>query len=179
MIKWGTCVGKVYLRIVALALLTGVTGCLGIAKKPEIATASASVEAEPKAPDLIIADNLSHQNGVSYFNNREYGLAEKSFREAVERDPKATKSWLGLAATYDRLQRFDMSDRSYRKALTLEPENAAAWNNLGFSYLLRGDLSKANRALKRAHSLDSKDPRIQRNIDLLFAAQQKKAGRDG
>ena len=164
-------VSRVFLRVLALALLTGVTGCLGIGERLD--SAEVTVQAAAAKPDLVVADNLSHQNGVAHFKKREFGLAENAFREAVERDPKATRSWIGLAAAYDRLQRFDMADKAYRKALGLEPESSVAWNNLGFSYLLRGDLSKANRALKRAHSLDNDNPHIQRNIDLLFAAQMK------
>ncbi len=173
MTKWYIGVSRVSLRILALTLLTGVTGCLG--KGERLGSAEVSVQAAAAKPDLIVADNLSHHTGVAHFRKREYGLAENAFREAVERDPKATRSWIGLAAAYDRLQRFDMADKAYRKALALEPESSAAWNNLGFSYLLRGNLSKANRALKRAHTLDGANPRIQRNIDLLFAAQQKQA----
>jgi Flp pilus assembly protein TadD len=130
-------------------------------------------------PIAAVTETPPHEVGVLQFRNGEYGLAERSFRDAVERNPADTKSWLGLAASYDRLQRFDMADKAYGKAVELEPGNAAAWNNLGFSYLLRGDLRGASRALKRALELDGSDPQIQRNVDLLYEARRgsrEKAG---
>lgn len=139
-----------------------------------------SVEADIRAPAIAAATETSpHAVGVYQFRKGQYGLAERSFRDAVEQNPTDTKSWLGLAASYDRLQRFDMADKAYKKAIELEPHNAAVWNNLGFSHLLRGDLRNASRALKRALELDGSDPQIQHNVDLLYAAQrgpQDKAG---
>lgn len=132
-----------------------------------------SVEADVEASAIAaVTQTNPHEVGVVQFRNGEYGLAERSFRDAVEQNPADTKSWLGLAASYDRLKRFDMADKAYSRAVELEPGNAVAWNNLGFSYLLRGDLNGASRALKRALELDGTDPQIQRNVDLLYAARR-------
>lgn len=132
-----------------------------------------SVEADVRAPAVAaVTETSPHEVGVVQFRNGEYGLAERSFRDAVVQNPADTKSWLGLAASYDRLKRFDMADQAYSKAIELEPGNAATWNNLGFSYLLRGDLRGASRALKRALELDGSDPQIQHNVDLLYAARR-------
>lgn len=170
------CIGvsRVFLRVIALALLTSATGCLGIGEGS--GTTEISVQAAA-APGLSATDNSSHQIGVAHFRKREFGLAENAFRKAIAHDPRATRSWIGLAASYDRLQRFDMADKAYRKALGLEPESSVVWNNLGYSYLLRGDIPRAGRALKRAHSLDNDNPQIQNNINLLFVARQKQVNK--
>jgi Flp pilus assembly protein TadD len=165
------------LRSGALILVATAAGC---AVSEPNGQDIVSVEADVRAPAIAAVTQTSpHEVGVVQFRNGEYGLAERAFRDAVEQNPADTKSWLGLAASYDRLKRFDMADKAYSKAVELEPGNAAAWNNLGFSYLLRGDLRGASRALKRALELDGNDPQIQRNVDLLYAARRgsrEKAG---
>ena len=38
-----------------------------------------------------------------YYRQGNYGLAERYFRRAVESGPRDAEAWLGLAASYDRL----------------------------------------------------------------------------
>lgn len=160
-----------------IALLVATAGCVTSAPDGQDVV---SVEADIRAPAIAAVTQTSpHEVGVLQFNNGEYGLAERAFRDAVQQNPADTKSWLGLAASYDRLKRFDMADKAYGKAIGLDPGNAAVWNNVGFSYLLRGDLTGAGRALKRALELDGGDPQIQRNVDLLYAARRGSVGKAG
>ena len=44
--------------------------------------------------------------GKKYFNAGNFTLAERHFRRAVELRPRDLDSWVGLAASYDRLRRF-------------------------------------------------------------------------
>lgn len=165
------------LKASAISLIAATTGC--VTSEPNNQD-TVSVEADIRVPAVAAATETNpHEVGVVQFRNGEYGLAERAFRDAVEKNPADAKSWLGLAASYDRLQRFDLADDAYGKALKLEPNNAAAWNNLGFSHLLRGDLRNASRALKRALELDGDDPQIQHNVDLLYAAQHGPRGTAG
>src|SRR5580698_3725351 len=62
-------------------------------------------------------DDLSRAK--RYFRSNNFGLAEKSFRTAVEKHPNDAEAWVGLAASYDRLRRFDLADRAYREAIRL------------------------------------------------------------
>ena len=39
--------------------------------------------------------------GIEHFNRGHYGLAERYFRDAVEKAPKDLTAWVGLAAAYD------------------------------------------------------------------------------
>src|SRR5215471_7660417 len=52
--------------------------------------------------------------GIEHFNRGNYGIAERYFRDAVEKAPKDVTAWIGLAASYDRIGRFDLADRAYR-----------------------------------------------------------------
>ena len=59
------------------------------------------------------------QLGKKYFRSNNFGLAEKSFRNAVAKHPRDVEAWVGLAASYDRLRRFDLADRAYQEAIRL------------------------------------------------------------
>jgi Flp pilus assembly protein TadD len=105
--------------------------------------------------------------GKRHFRQREYGLAERYFRRAVEMSPRDAEAWIGLAASYDRLKRFDHADRAYAQALAILGPTPEVLNNQGFSYLLRGDYKRARAKLYAARAKDPGNPRVQSNIDLL------------
>jgi len=122
---------------------------------------------------LTMQDPMFHpsddylRKGKVYFRNRNYGLAEQSFRKAVEVSPKDSEAWLGLAASYDHLRRFDLADKAYEQVLKLEPQNATILNNAGYSQMLRGDLKSARRFFLKAYELEPDNPYIQNNLGLL------------
>src|SRR5579872_1090251 len=51
--------------------------------------------------------------GLEHFNRGNYGIAQRYFKDAVEKSPKDLTAWVGLAAAYDRLRRFDLADQAY------------------------------------------------------------------
>jgi tetratricopeptide (TPR) repeat protein len=107
------------------------------------------------------------QLGKKYFRSNNFGLAEKSFRMAVEKHPGDAEAWVGLAASYDRLRRFDLAERAYREATRIVGRTPEVLNNLGFSYLLRGDYARAQKTFHEAQVKDPTNPYIQANIRLL------------
>jgi len=128
--------------------------------------------AEPVAPlstpGLLGDDpNDDVQRGKRYFRSNSFGLAEKSFRSAVEKHPRDAEAWLGLAASYDRLHRFDLADRAYEQAIRIVGPTAEILNNQGFSYMLRGDYARAQKKLQDAQAKDPGNPHIQANLRLL------------
>jgi hypothetical protein len=107
------------------------------------------------------------QLGKRYFRSNNFGLAEKSFRSAVEKHPDDAEAWLGLAASYDRLRRFDLADRAYNQAIRLVGPTAEILNDQGFSYMLRGDYARARKKLEEAQARDPANPYVQANMQLL------------
>ena len=107
------------------------------------------------------------QLGKKYFRSNNFGLAEKSFRNAVEKHPRDAEAWVGLAASYDRLHRFDLADRAYAEAIRIVGHSPEILNNQGFSYMLRGDYARARKALDDAQAKDPGNPYIQANLRLL------------
>jgi len=107
------------------------------------------------------------QLGVEHFNRGHYGIAERYFRDAVEKAPRDVTAWVGLAASYDRLGRFDLADRAYRAAIRLTGETVQLLNNEGYSYMLRGDLVRARRKFLKAYEREPNNPTVLNNLQLL------------
>ena len=111
--------------------------------------------------------------GKKYFRSANFGLAERHFRSAVEQHPRDLESWIGLAASYDRLRRWDLADRAYDKAAKIAGATPEILNNWGYSYMLRGDYRRARETLRRAQSQDPANPFIKNNLELLEASFRK------
>ncbi len=105
--------------------------------------------------------------GKKYFRAADFGLAERHFRRAVEHYPRDLESWVGLAASYDRLRRFDLADRAYDQAQKIAGPQAEILNNRGYSYMLRGDYTRARETLHQAQAQDPANAYIKNNLELL------------
>ena len=105
--------------------------------------------------------------GMEYFGRGNYGLAERYFRDAVEKAPRDATAWTGLAASYDRLRRFDLADRSYAQAIKLTGETIQLLNNQGYSFMMRGNYVRARQKLQRAYELDPANPVVINDLALL------------
>lgn len=111
--------------------------------------------------------------GKKYFRAADFGLAERHFRKAVELHPRDLESWVGLAASYDRLRRFDLADRAYTQAMKIAGAAPELLNNIGYSYMLRGDYRRARETLLQAQAQDPGNPYIRNNLELLEASFRK------
>jgi Tfp pilus assembly protein PilF len=119
-------------------------------------------------PGLVGDDpNDDVQRGKKYFRSNNFGMAEQSFRTAVQKHPNDAEAWVGLAASYDRLHRFDLADRAYAQAIHIIGPTAEILNDQGFSYMLRGDYVRAHKKLQEAQAKDPANPYVQANLQLL------------
>jgi Flp pilus assembly protein TadD len=105
--------------------------------------------------------------GKKQYRAKNYGVAEKHFRRAVELHPRDAEAWLGLAASYDRLRRFELADRAYNQAIGIMGPTAEILNNQGYSYMLRGDYKRARAKLDDAQRKDPGNRFVANNIQLL------------
>lgn len=110
--------------------------------------------------------------GMEYFTRGQYGIAQRYYRDAVEKAPKDVVAWIGLAASYDRLRRFDLADQAYKRAIALGGETVQLLNNQGYSYMLRGDLQKARLKFQKAYELDPTNATIVNNLQLLDSSRK-------
>src|SRR5450631_4298427 len=105
--------------------------------------------------------------GKKQYRAKNYGVAEKHFRRAVELHPRDAEAWLGLAASYDRLRRFELADRAYNQAVGIVGPTSEILNNQGYSYMLRGDYKRARAKLDDAQRKDPGNRFVANNIQLL------------
>jgi Flp pilus assembly protein TadD len=148
-------------RSAALLLLVGAGGCSGL---PD--GYSLDRLAEPPVYGMLPSEKALDK-GKAYYRDGDYGLAEQSFRLAVEEDHKNAEAWLGLAASYDRLRRFDHAERAYDVVVKLIGHTPTVLNNLGYHYLLAGNRDKARQTLAAAHDADPKNPYVVNNMSLV------------
>ena len=87
--------------------------------------------------------------------------------------PRDLESWIGLAASYDRLRRFDLADRAYDQAIKIAGPTPEILNNIGYSLMLRGDYRRARETLLQAQAQDPSSPYVRNNLELLEASVRK------
>jgi tetratricopeptide (TPR) repeat protein len=126
------------------------------------------------APGLLGSDGYDDLNmGKKFYRTGNFGLAERSFRRAVESHPRDAEAWIGLAAAYDELKRFDLADRAYEQTIAIIGVTPELLNNRGYSYLLRGDYARARVTLLKAKAMDPANPYIRNNLALLAKSVRK------
>jgi Flp pilus assembly protein TadD len=150
------------LACVGLAL--GLTACQTVLGEPSVET-TATVQ-DPLQAKYYPSDEPL-KLGMEHFGRGDYGLAERYFRDAVEKAPRDVTAWVGLAASYDRLRRFDLADQAYSHAIKLRGPTVHILNNQGYSMMLRGNLKEARRKFLKAYELDPGNPTIANNLELL------------
>lgn len=158
-------------RTLAIMLACTALGACVTGHKSSQNALNAPVLAASNSP-LLSASADAIDLGKTHFKNGDYGLAERHFRKAAEKQPNDVKAWIGLAASYDRLHRFKLADRAYKQAVKIDGETPAIMNNWGYSKLLRGDLRKARKYLNRAYEKDPKNLHVNNNLALLEASSK-------
>jgi Flp pilus assembly protein TadD len=137
-------------------------------------TDPAAPPADAATPRLLGNDPNDDLNlGKKHFRSGNFGLAEQHFRRAVEQHPRDAESWMGLAASYDRLKRFELADRAYMQVIAIVGETPEIMNNRGFSYMLRGDYVRARRTLMAAQARAPDNPYVRNNLQLLEKSQRR------
>jgi Flp pilus assembly protein TadD len=159
--------------MLAVLIGTGLSGCQTVGEETPEITASTPIVIEPE-PDPIDFSTLlpteTFRLGLQHFQRGEYGLAERAFRNTVEKAPANVEAWIGLAASYDRIKRFDLADRAYASAIRLVGETTQVLNNQGYSYMLRADFRTARAKFNKAYRRDPGNPTVINNIRILNAS---------
>ncbi len=154
------------LAAVSTVVVLMLSGCAGIGMSDDPSAPTTLTVQQPASEKYFPSDEPYHL-GAEYFNRGDYGLAERYFREAVEKAPEDGASWVALASSYDRLRRFDFADRAYQRAIELCGETVQILNNQGYSQMLRGNLKSAREKFLKAAARDPSNPTILNNIMLL------------
>jgi len=101
------------------------------------------------------------------FGREEFGVAGRYYQMARASEPDSLDACLGLAASYDWLNRFDLADPVYSSCKKIADDSFLYHNNVGFSHLLRGDLDRASVSLAQAAALRPGHPVVENNLAIL------------
>lgn len=116
-----------------------------------MAPASVGAVEAPTAPsvtDLVTAGDAANRE-------RNWPLAERHYREALERDPSLGAVWVQLGHAVKEQGRVCEAEACYRRATTVDPESSDAWVQLGYCLKLQGRTWDAGDAFIRAKEIDS------------------------
>jgi Flp pilus assembly protein TadD len=168
----GTDVSRFLLCLVAASMAVGLAACetvgAGAGPAPEATDELAITSSAPEPADLTYFPSSEPLRlGLQHFNRGNYGLAERYFRDTVEKDPTNATAWIGLAGSYDHIRRFDLADRAYRMAIRLCGETPQILNNLGYSYILRSQFAVARKYIKKAYAREPSNETIVNNLLLI------------
>src|SRR5436190_3070254 len=155
----------------ASALLATTLAACETTQEPTVRDAAVVAPVPPAGPDPVqeptdvkyYPSDEPVRMGLEHFNRGNFGIAQRYFRDAVEKAPRDVTAWIGLAASYDRLRRFDLADQAYAQAIKLRGETVQILNNQGYSYMLRGDLAAARRKFVKAYERDPTNPTLANN----------------
>ena len=106
----------------------------------------------------------------AHFKTNDFGYSAAYYKRAAELAPQNAESYVGLAASYDRLGRFDLSDRVYASLHRISGDSVQYFNNLGYSFMLRGNLRSALVNFRKAAALDPENLVVANNIRMLSDA---------
>lgn len=158
--------GAVRVGGIALAMAAGVllAGCSSIGSSTfggnQLKVAEISNIGDYTA-DTALSEAKAH------FRNSDFGYSAALYKRVVELSPKNPQGYVGLGASYDRLQRFDQADRVYASLYAISGGTAQYYNNVGYSYMLRGNLSAAVSNFRKAQKLDPDNVVIANNLQLI------------
>ena len=89
-------------------------------------------------------------NAKSYFNNKEYDLAKKTYLEVYRKYPNDINCIGSLGTIYlDYIKNYKEGEKYFKKFIKIKPENEIASVSLFFCYLHLNSFEKAFRELRR------------------------------
>lgn len=101
--------------------------------------------------------------GVLYKENDDFENAVKSFKKAIELNPKQSMALYELGVIYGQQKNYDYAIKYYTESLKIR-ENSEAFQSLGVCYLKKGMLKEAYRNLVKAMLLNPNKYTIYNNL---------------
>lgn len=139
---------------------------------PEMAKALDSAEKLAQTKEDKVA--LLFLRGAMYERQKKYDLAEKTFKQVIDLDPKNSEAlnYLGYMLA-DQNVRLQEAQDLIRRAVDLDPNNYAYLDSLGWVYYRLNRLDDAAQQLNRSVQLRSKDPTIHDHLGDVYFKQGK------
>jgi len=112
-------------------------------------------------------DAAFHELGVSYKENNNFEDAIKSFKKAIQMNPKHRMSFFELGVIYEQQKDYDKAIMNYTESLRIK-EDIEAFQSLGVCYLKKGMFKEAYRNLTKALLLNPNKYTIYNNIGAVL-----------
>jgi tetratricopeptide (TPR) repeat protein len=98
-----------------------------------------------------------YNEGRAFVQNKQWGAAEDSYREAIKLRAAFPEAWNGLGYALRNQKKYEESVRAYEEALRQRPNYPEALEYLGEAYVQMGKLDEARTVLDRLRPLDPKE----------------------
>jgi len=143
----------------------------------------ASADLQAQTAEEFMSRGLTHFKNAYYKAtpgkskariDSEYDLAEKAFRNAIQRRPDWLEAYLSLGRTYFVQKKYPQAAETYRAALKVDPQEKAVYLKLASAQEMSGDYAGAVDTLRRLRALE-KDERTLRILDEFIQKLGKKA----
>jgi tetratricopeptide (TPR) repeat protein len=110
----------------------------------------------------------AYREGIDLYGRGDYEDAIRSFRTALEQDPKLYRAYAFLGLCYGAQEKYEEAQAAYEACLSLEPAYHKATNNLGEIYRRTGHPNKARSCFERACQLAPDEARYWYNLGLTW-----------
>lgn len=95
-----------------------------------------------------------NDQGLDYFNKKDYENAEMYFRKAIETDSNLANPYNNLGIVLSLTGRQEEALENYKKAISVYPQYANAYSNIGVYYREKGDFVQAIDNFQKAIGID-------------------------
>lgn len=108
------------------------------------------------------------KEGLDHIEAQDFGRAELSFKQALEKNPKNAEAHYNLGGVYNYQGRYEEAEKSFQLALRNDPAHMDAHYSLGYTYEQMGDMEKAQKEfttykrLKKRYDKIMKDEQAKR-----------------
>ncbi len=109
-----------------------------------------------------------------YYYQKEYANAEKYFKLAIKQDRELYFVNLNLAYLYNQTGQNEKAEKCFRNYLEREPDDTNALYSLGLLLSEMGKYDESLSTLLKSSKLDSKYPRVNHNIAMLYDFMKEK-----
>ncbi len=107
-------------------------------------------------PTLLNANTQYFQDGINYFNNKNFTKAKFKFEQDIVYNPKSEMSYLYLSKIFNNLNKKDLEEQNLNTVILLNPENEEAIYNLAKLKLESSDYKKSKELNERLIDLCKK-----------------------
>jgi superkiller protein 3 len=119
--------------IVVVIYLLATNGSRTPTASPGVAQTATAAAAQTTANATSPAFEQLTNEGLTLYNNKDYGRAEAAFRKAIEASPDNAVAYNNLGSALNDQKKFDEAIIVLSKAVELDPTLAIARNNLAYA----------------------------------------------